>query len=305
MTQRFYPRIIRRSRKICGLFFSLAKVGRIIYKNKEGNMNIRYFKLIPLFLLLFEFSLGYAQEKVTIVAPTSEAADGLDLKAVSELFKDSKNLEEFEKALNDPELGVNNLDLDENGEVDFIRVVEEVADDIHVIILQVPLGENEFQDVATIEIEKTGSEEYNMQIHGNEIIYGPDYYVVPAYVYIHRWPVILWIYRPVYRPYRSGFYHGYYPRWWKPYRPVPIKVYRTRAVKLTNKKTYIHTRRVKSIKKVNYTPRKSTLVKRKVTVKKPDKKAVRKDIRKTTRAAEKQKAPEKKAPRSQPKRNIE
>ncbi len=62
-----------------------------------------------------------AQEEITVVAPTSEAAEGLDLKAVSELFKDSENLEEFEKALNDPEVGINNLDLDENGEVDFIR----------------------------------------------------------------------------------------------------------------------------------------------------------------------------------------
>ncbi len=267
-------------------------------------MNIRFFKLIPLFLLLFGFSLGYAQKKVTIVASTSEAADDLDLKAVSELFKDSKNLEDFEKALNDPELGVNNLDLDENGEVDFIRVVEEVADNIHVIILQVPLGENEFQDVATIEIEKTGSEEYNMQIHGNEVIYGPDYYVVPAHVYVHRWVVIHWIYRPVYRPYRSGFYFGYYPRWWKPYRPVSIKVYRTRAVKVTNKKTYIHTRRVKSIKKVNYKPRKSTLVKRKTTVRRPGKNAVKKDIRKTTRVTKKKKQPVKTAPKKQPKRKI-
>ena len=39
--------------------------------------------------------------------------------AVAELFKDSKDLEAFEKALNDSEVGINNLDLDEDGEVDF------------------------------------------------------------------------------------------------------------------------------------------------------------------------------------------
>ena len=47
--------------------------------------------------------------------------------------------------------------------------------------------------------------------------------------------------------------------------------------------TYIHTRRVKSIKKVNYKPRTSTKVKRKVVVRKPAKRAVKKDIRKSTR----------------------
>jgi hypothetical protein len=88
----------------------------------------------------------------------------LDLQAVAELFKDAKDLEEFEKSLNDLEIGVNNLDLDDNGEVDFIRVMEEASDDVHVIVLQVPLGKNEFQDVATIEVEKNGEEDYDMQI---------------------------------------------------------------------------------------------------------------------------------------------
>ena len=72
----------------------------------------------------FLSSAVYSQD-VTVVAPSSEAADGLDLQAVAELFKDAKDLEAFEKSLNDPEIGVNNLDLDDNGDVDFIRVMEE------------------------------------------------------------------------------------------------------------------------------------------------------------------------------------
>ena len=154
--------------------------------------------LIVLFVIL-SIGSSTAQDAVTIVAPTSEAAEGLDLHAVSELFKDSENLEEFEKSLNDPDTGVNNLDLDDDGNVDFIRVVEEVGDETHVIILQVALGENEFQDVCTIEVEKAGEEQYNMQIHGNEVIYGADYYVAPTVVHIHTWPLIGWIYRPYYR----------------------------------------------------------------------------------------------------------
>lgn len=224
--------------------------------------------LSTLLLLLVSYCLTYAQEDVTIVAPTSEAAEGLDLKAVSELFKDSKNLSEFETALNDPEVGVNNLDLDDNGEVDFIRVVEEVADDTHVIILQVPLAENEFQDVATIELEKSGEDQYNMQVHGNDIIYGVDYYVAPTPVHIHTWPIIIWIYRPVYHPYRSVFYFGFHPRWWKPYHPVTINVYRTRTVRFTDRRTFAITKttRVRSVTKVNYKPRSSTIVRKKTKI---------------------------------------
>ena len=55
-------------------------------------------------LLLAGFApLAGQDDDVTIIAPTSEAAEGLDLTAASELFKDAKNLEEFEKQLNDPE----------------------------------------------------------------------------------------------------------------------------------------------------------------------------------------------------------
>jgi len=229
-------------------------------------MKLRLGTSVALLLLLVNFCPVAAQENITIVAPTSEAAEGLDLHAVAELFKDAENLEEFEKSLNDYELGINNLDLDEDGYVDYIRVVEQITDYTHLIILQVPLGDDDFQDVATIEIEQTEDEEYNMQVHGNEVFYGDDYYVAPTYVHVYSWPIITWIYRPVYRPYRSVFYFGYYPRWWRPYRPVTYHVYRTRTVRYTKRTTFEITRvsRVKTVHRVNYKPRTSKLVKKKV-----------------------------------------
>jgi len=225
------------------------------------------FLVMLLSVISFSSSTTFAQD-VTVVAPTSEAADGLDLQAVAELFKDAKDLEAFEKALNDPDVGVNNLDLDDNGEVDFIRVVEEASDDAHVIILQVPLGENEFQDVATIEVEKNGEEDYNMQVRGNEVIYGVDYYVAPVYVHVHAWPIIPWIFRPVYHPFRSAFYFGFHPVWWRPWRPVHVDVYRVRTVKIRTSATFTvaHTSRVTRVTKVNYKPASSTLVKRQTRV---------------------------------------
>lgn len=222
--------------------------------------------ILAISLLTFaQFSLA---EDVTVLSQSSEAADGLDLMAVSELFKETPNLEEFEKTLNDPNIGVNNLDLDNNGEVDFIRVLEEVVDDTHIIILQAALGEDEFQDVATIEVEKSGND-YNMQVRGNVVVYGPDYYIAPSVVRIVTWPIIGWIYRPVYRPYRSVFYFGFYPRWWHPFRPVHINVYKTRTVRFTKRNTFVVTRtsRVRTVNKVVYKPRTSTRVTRTVGVK--------------------------------------
>ena len=223
----------------------------------------RYLEFVSaIALLCISFCLTFAQENVTVVAAASEAAEGLDLHAVAELFKDSENLEAFEKALNDPEEGVNNLDLDENDEIDYIRIVEEVADGTHVIILQAVLAEDEFQDVATIEVEKNSEADVNLQIHGNDDIYGADYYMAPTVVSVHTWPMIVWLYRPHYRPYRSVFHFGVYPRWWKPYRPVKVNVYRTRTVKLRGRKTFVvHKKsRVKTVRRVNYKPRNSKRV---------------------------------------------
>ena len=240
--------------------------------------------------LIFVLAAGVsvsADDDVTVVAPTSEAADGLDLQAVGELFKDSKNLEEFEKSLNDPDNGINNLDLDENGEVDFIRVVEEVADNTHVIILQAALGEDDFQDVATIEVEKESDDKYNMQVHGNVIIYGEDYYVAPAVVHVHTWPIITWIYRPVYRPYRSVYYWGHYPRWWRPFHPVSVHVYRTRTVRLTRHNTFTVTRttRVRTVNKVSYKSRTSVRVTKKTRVNRTTKATVKKtNVTKTAKS---------------------
>ena len=246
-------------------------------------MKRRFAISILLLSLLVSVWPVFAQDKVTA---TSEAAEDLDLIAVGQLFKDSANLEAFEKALNDPEVGINNLDLDDNGEVDFIRVVEEVAEGTHLVILQVQLDENEFQDVATIEIEKEG-DQYNFQVHGNEVIYGVDYYVATPDIHIHRWPIIGFIYRPAYRPYRSAFHFGFYPRWHRPYRPVTINVYRTRTVRYTGRTTFAVTRttRVKTASKVRYTSRTSTHVKKKTTVTRSSsgKTTVKKERSKTTK----------------------
>lgn len=205
-----------------------------------------------------------AQEETVSITPVTEAAEGLDLQAVCERFKDSEGLEEFEKALNDPETGINNLDLDENGEVDYIRVVEEAAEDTHVIVLQVPVADNEFQDVATIEIEKAEGEMVNLQVHGNEMLYGPDYYVYPSAVHVHTWPIILRIYGPAYRPYRSVFRFGYYPSWWRSRAPVGMNVYRTRIVPLRGRTSYrmVRTTRIRTIHRVRYRPRVSPRIRK-------------------------------------------
>lgn len=248
-------------------------------------------RLLTAFLILFLIggqSIAALQEETTAIAPSSEVGENLDLMAVCELFKEAATVEDFEKALNDPENGINNLDLNEDGEVDFIRVLEEVSDDTHMLILQVPLGEDEYQDVATIEVEKTGEEAYNIQAHGNEVIYGANYYVVPRYTRIHTWPIFSWMYKPSYRPYRSAFSYRNYPRWWRTWKPVTINAYRTRTVRIVKLTNFTVTRvsRVKTINKINYKHRTSTRVVKAVKAK-PGKAAKKPTKRKTVKKKKK------------------
>jgi hypothetical protein len=49
--------------------------------------------------------------------------DNLDLYAVLSLFQQSKTIEAFEKALNEEKTGINNLDLNLDKKVDFIKVI--------------------------------------------------------------------------------------------------------------------------------------------------------------------------------------
>src|SRR5215467_15089741 len=68
------------------------------------------------------------KEKVDTSNKLGLAGDGLDLYAVLDLFQNSKTIESFEKSLNDPKTKINNLDLDLDKKVDFIKVVTEKKD---------------------------------------------------------------------------------------------------------------------------------------------------------------------------------
>ena len=90
---------------------------------------MKYFISLLFFLILS--SNFYSQDKTTVEAKSEEISDNLDLEAVASLFGEAKNLEDFEKKLNDPETKISNLDLNEDGEVDYLRVVENSDDKTH------------------------------------------------------------------------------------------------------------------------------------------------------------------------------
>jgi hypothetical protein len=165
-----------------------------------------------------------AQNRTTINASTTEISENLDLRAVSSLFGDSRNLEEFERKLNNPRLQISNLDLNEDNEVDYLRVIESIEGRTHLIIVQAVLDKDIFQDIATIEVEKDNYNQVQIQVVGNSIMYGPNYIYEPVYLNTPSIYVAFWNHK--YQAYTSSWNWNYYPRSYFAWNPCSIFKYR-------------------------------------------------------------------------------
>ena len=167
--------------------------------------------------------------------------DNLDLNAVLDAFKNSESPEAFEKTINDQSQNINNIDLDEDGTVDYIQVIDNSEEGAHAIILRIDLSETESQDVAVIEIEKTDDNTARIQIVGDEEIYGTNYIVEPVqkstntkiifsknvaiFVNVWHWRCVKFIYGPRYVRHVSPYRWHKYPNYWKPWKPYKWHTY--------------------------------------------------------------------------------
>ena len=175
------------------------------------------------FGLLFP-TLSYADETVTVTATSSDISENLDLKTVATLFGQAKDLEQFEQLLNDPDSAFSNLDLNADGEVDYLRVIETADNNRHLVVVQAVLAKDIYQDVASIFVEKDeATQSVTVQVIGDEYIYGTNYIIEP--VYIHRPLIYDWFWGTAWVCWHSPYYWGYYPHWWRPYYCVDPFIY--------------------------------------------------------------------------------
>jgi hypothetical protein len=181
--------------------------------------------------------------------------DNLDLYAVMEVFQKSKTIEDFEKSLNEEKSKLNNLDLNNDKKVDFIKVVTNKDGDAFAFVLQVAVSKTENQDVAVILVSKDKSGQVSMQIVGDEDLYGKDYVVEPkgsssgstanpgytggnnetmnipeqsattTTVVVQSAPIVQYVYSPAYVPYYPPYYYGYYPPYYRPFAPIAFGIF--------------------------------------------------------------------------------
>jgi hypothetical protein len=197
-------------------------------------------KQLSIFLLvIFASSFGYSQEDEL----PENLGDNFSLEGALALFKQVNTLSAFEQAINQENNNVNNLDLNNDGAIDYITVTDLYENNGHSIVLSIDINETEKQDVATINIEKTGNDNAILQIEGDQDLYAANTIVEPfdtiekqkntkgggpavSDLLINRivinvwfWPCVQSIYAPAYVVYASPHRWGYYPVWFKPWRP--------------------------------------------------------------------------------------
>jgi len=177
--------------------------------------------------------------------------DNLDLYATLDLFQKSKTIEEFEASLNDEKIGINNLDLNADGEVDFIKVVTKKDGDDFAFVLQDDINKEEIQDVAVIYVTKDKDGNVSIQMKGDENLYGKDYVIEPksetsavtanpgysgsdtvvvksepaTVVVVESEPIVHYIYSPTFSPYYSPYHYGYYPPYYHPRPVISVNIY--------------------------------------------------------------------------------
>ncbi|SHF09267.1 hypothetical protein SAMN05444274_103464 [Mariniphaga anaerophila] len=173
--------------------------------------------------------------------------DNLNLYAVMKLFQESETLEGFERNLNDENSMINNLDLNGDNLVDYIMVFDYVDGNVHTIVLRTALDQYETQDIAVFSVQRFRNGSVQIQLVGDEMLYGKDYIIEPMYadagetpnpgymgnvvhtpktkvvhttVYeVATWPLIRSIFLPSYVVWHSSWRWGYYPVYWNPWRP--------------------------------------------------------------------------------------
>lgn len=214
------------------------------------------FKIMEKVILSFVFLVGFlvsfpliAQTEKELVA-LGLPGDNLNLYAVLDVFQKSKTVAEFEMKINSKESNINNLDLNNDDAIDYIRVLSYKAGDSHNIVLRVAINNTEYQDVAVIEVNKNRNGNVIVQIIGDEELYGKDYILEPSgeylqtvdsnywrneteytdnywndVFYVNNWPIIMHLYAPSFVIFVSPWYWNFYPPYWRSWHPVFYQQY--------------------------------------------------------------------------------
>lgn len=148
------------------------------------------------------------QNNVTIENNTTS---GFDVNKLAQLIKTSTDPQVLEKAINDPNNQINNLDLDKDGNIDYLKVEEPGQNQLKIVD---DVSSSESVTVASVNVTPTNNNNADLSIQGNPNYVGSnnyyhssftltDFLLLSYFLHPHSY------YMPVYH---YGYYPSYYSR---------------------------------------------------------------------------------------------
>lgn len=162
----------------------------------------------------------------------------LDLNAVAAAFAEARSVREFEQIINSSKYMINNLDLNRDGWIDYLRVIEMRSGAYHTLLIQACLAPSVFQDVATLVAERLADRLY-VEVIGDPYLYGYNYIVRP--VFIKRPPMWEVYGHASYSPWSSPYYYNYWPSYYTQPKPIYLNHYQAYVHTYMTNHHYCHT----------------------------------------------------------------
>jgi len=159
---------------------------------------------------------------------------GFDVNAFANLLKQTTNPDVLTQAINDPKNNINNLDLDNDGNIDYLKV-DQTGNTSLGVYDELPSGKVQ---VATLTVNTTNN---SYAVTGTPAYCGPNYvYNSPTGLTFGDYMFLTWLMTPhhYYHPYWGygrGYYGGYHPYRSRYGRPYTSSYARTRT---TTTRTY-------------------------------------------------------------------
>src|ERR1700748_3180745 len=148
------------------------------------------------------------QNNVTIENNTTA---GFDVNKLAQFVKNSTDPQTLEKAINNPANQINNLDLDKDGNIDYLKVEEGDNDKLKVID---DVSDSESVTVASIKVNPGDNNNADLSIQGNPDYVGYNNYYHSSFT-LTDFLLLSYFMRPhsYYMPiYHYGYYPSYYSR---------------------------------------------------------------------------------------------
>lgn len=190
-------------------------------------------------------------QDVYVTPVATNLGDNLDLQALGELVKTAQNAQDLENKLNTAG-SINNLDLDGDGQVDYIKVTEYGSGTTKGFSFTVDLAGGQSQEIATVEVQQGQNNQASLNINGNQNIYGNNNNSYASNYSMSDLLIMHYLFSN-HGYYVSPYHYGYYPSYYHSYGMVSRSSYggRVSSVTKTSKITKTTTTRTSTAKSPN------------------------------------------------------